>query len=139
MLKQLFKENKRDLYQTELHGKLYYRKEVLNDQWSNGNEYYLAPRDRYFWIKAINFSEEKKVIAVNTKITGNIVNINIEAGVKTLRVYLSNKMMDLSSEVEININGRNKFKNIPSLGQDMSAELKRDAGYIFDGYIDLEL
>jgi hypothetical protein len=138
-LSKLFKESSRDLYQKELYGNLYHRKEVLTDRWSNGNEYYLAPRDRYFWLKATNFSLEKTVIAISAKVEENTINIKVEEGVKTLRVYLSNKMMDLSKEVSININGSNRFRNIPSLDQDMSAEVKRDAGYIFDGYIDIEL
>ncbi len=139
LLKSLFKTSSRNLYQKELHGKLYFRDEVLNNQWSNGNDFYLAPRNTYFWLKATDFREELKVIDVDAKIQNNKISIKIGEGVKTLRVYLSSKMMNLSKEVEINVNGINKFKNIPTLDQDLSQEIKKDPGFKFDGYIDLTI
>jgi hypothetical protein len=135
----LFKENSRDLYQKELAGMFYFRDEVYTDQWSNGNKLYQAPRDRYFWLKATEFSKEKTVVEVKAKINSNTIRINITPGVETLRVYLSSQNLDLSKPVEVSVNGAVKFKGMAPSGQDMSAELKRDAGFIFDGYVDLAL
>ncbi len=139
VLGKLFKENSRDLYQTELSGMFYFRDEIYTDQWSNGNDFYLAPRDRYFWLKATEFSKDKTVVEMKAKIVSNTIKITIAPGVKSLRVYLSSKNLDLTKEIEIVANGAVKFKGMAPSGQDMSAEIKRDAGYIFNGYIDITL
>jgi pimeloyl-ACP methyl ester carboxylesterase len=139
ILGSLFKDNSRDLYQTELSGMFYYRKEIYTDRWSNGNDYYQGPRDRYFWLKATEFSAERTVVEVKAKIESNTIKINVGPGVKSLRVYLSSKNLDLSKEVEVIANGAVKFKGIAPTGQNMTAELKRDAGYVFEGFVDIVL
>jgi len=139
ILGNLFAENSRDLYQTELAGMFYFRKEVYTDAWSNGNDFYQGPRDRYFWLKATEFSAERTVVEVKAKIEANTIKIDVGLGVKTLRVYLSSKNLDLNKEVEVIANGAVKFKGIAPTGQDMTAELKRDAGFIFEGFVDITL
>lgn len=57
-LDEAFASAKRDLFQKELYGVFYYQDEVVTDQWSNGNPYYKAPRDSYFWVKVDKFSNE---------------------------------------------------------------------------------
>ncbi len=139
-LGRLLNDNPRDLYQKELHGMLYYRHEVRNDQWSNGNEYFLGPRDRYFWLKGQEFAQELKVALVDTSIEGNQINIQIEEGVvKTLRVYISKKMVDLANPIKIVVNGKIKFEEMADLNADMSFERSRDSGFIFESFVDIDV
>jgi len=135
----LLKTKKRNLFQKELKGVLYYRNETLSNQWSNGIEFYMAPRERYFWVEANEFKTEKKVVSFDAKASNNKVDINISAGVKTLRVYLSSKLVDLKKAVVININGAEYFNNLADLGVDMTNLRTQDPGFTFETYVDIQL
>lgn len=111
-LKELFYSTSRNLYQKSLTGVFYNRNEILEDQWSNGNKYYLAPRDSYFWLKAKEFSIDKKVIVVKANITNNIIDIKLDNGIKTLTVKLSSKVLDLNKTVTIKVNGKVKISKL---------------------------
>lgn len=138
-LETLLKTTKRDLYQKKLRGLLLYRNETLVNQWSNGIEFYLAPRERYFWVEAKEFSIEKKAIEFVAEVKKNNININIKDGVKTLRVYLSSQMLKLKKPVTITINGVEYFNDIADMNLDMSAQRKQDPGFIFESYVDITL
>ena len=135
----MFKTKKRDLFQTDLNGLLYYRDEVRIDQWSNGFEYYLGPRDRYFWIKATEFSEKRKVARIEAQIKNNKISIQVEDAVSKLRVYLSAKNIDLSKSITITVNGNTQFVGNANLRVDTSAELAKDPGYKFESYVDVDV
>ena len=137
-LKEKFKNTSRNLYQKELYPIFYNRDEVIVDQWSNGNEYYLAPRDRYFWLKAIDFYTDKVVIDGTAKINDNKININLAEGVKTLRVYLSSKLVDMNKAVEITVNNKVMSNEVPKVKTD-SVESQRDASFVFESYVDIQL
>lgn len=137
-LNEKFKSAKRNFYQKELYPLFYYRDEVIVDQWSNGNEYYLAPRSRYFWLKAIDYHSEKTVIDGRAKIIGNNINISLADGIKTLRVYLSSKLVDMDKAVKITVNGKVLANEIPVLKVDKTEENK-DAAFKFESYIDVQI
>jgi hypothetical protein len=138
-LDELFKSHPRNLYQKELHGVLYYRNEILNTQWSYGNDFYMGPRDRYFWIKATAFKKTKKVANVDASITQNKVTIKTSTEIlKELRVYLSHKMVDLSKKITVTINGRTYFSDMVKK-KNLSAEKSKDPGFNFDSYVDIKL
>ncbi len=139
LLEDLFKKSSRDLYQKELDGLFYNREEVIDDKWASGDKLYLAKRKSYFWLEALRFSKKKKAVSVNAKIKGQNIDINIDKGLREIRVYLSSKMLDLTKSIKLKVNGRLKYYGILNLNQDLSAKLKSDPGFKFDGYIDVSI
>lgn len=138
-LSTLLKTKKRNLFQKKLRGVLYYRNETLTTQWSNGVEFYLAPRERYFWVEGKEFAQEKKVVKFVASLDKNKIDINISEGIKTLRVYLSSKMIDLKKTISVNVNGKEYFNNMADMTVDMSTYREQDPGFTFESYIDIEL
>jgi hypothetical protein len=138
-LETLLKTKKRDLFQKKLRGVIYYRNETLTTQWSNGIEFYLAPRERYFWVEGKEFSMEKKVVSFVAEAKDNVINIKIDEGVKTLRVYLSSKMLNLKESITIKVNGKEFFDNMADMTVDMSQARAQDPGFTFESYVDIEL
>lgn len=138
-LNNLLNTKKRNLFQKKLRGVLYYRNEVLTNQWSNGEEFYLAPRERYYWVEAKDFIKEKTVVSFEAEVINNVVSINIEDGVKTLRLHLSSKLVDLKKSVKVIINGKEYFNSLANMNVDMSTYQTADPGFKFQTYVDIEL
>ncbi len=108
--------------------------------WTFNKDVYLGPRDRYFWVKAKDFIQEKKVAAFKANIEKNKISINIDEGIiKTLRLYLSQNMLDLDKEINVEINGNLIHSDFVQRNKDMSKEIENDSGYLFDTYIDINL
>lgn len=130
-LKNLFLKN-RDMYQKDLRGIFYNRDEILEDKWSNNTQFYQAPRDTYFWLKVVEFKSEKLVIPVKAKIVNNNISIQINDGIKTLRVYLSTKMLDLKKNITIRVNGVIYYNS--SVAKNVNVN-----DNVYETFIDLEL
>lgn len=135
----LLKTKSRNLFQKKLRGVIYYRNETLSNQWSNGIEFYLAPRERYFWLEGKEFAQEKKVVKLEAQIVDNKINVSITEGVKTLRVFLSSKMVDFSKNISIVVNNKEYFNNTADMTVDMSNYQLQDPGFSFESFIDIEL
>lgn len=134
----LLKTKERNLFQRKLRGVIYYRDEVLTTR-DSGLNYYLAPRERYFWVEGKEFSLDKTVVEFVAENINNEINITISEGVKTLRVFLSSKMVDLKRTIKITINGVERFNSVADLGVDMANYQSQDPGFTFETYVDLEL
>lgn len=138
-LSELLSTKKRNLFQKKLRGVVYYRNETLTSQWSNGAEFYLAPRERFYWVEGKEFLEEKKVISFEAEIKNNEINVRVDEGLKTLRVHLSSKLLDLKKSIKVVVNGKTYHNNVVDMTVDMSSYKKADPGFTFDSYIDVEL
>lgn len=107
----------RDMYQKNLSGLFLYEKQSSTDRFLKG-AYHIAPKDHYFWLKAISFNRKNKLINVNAEIKNNKIKIMIDQGVAKLRVYLSYNNLNFKVRIVINVNGINHFndyiKNIKS-------------------------
>jgi hypothetical protein len=138
-LRTLLDTKSRNLFQKKLRGVIYYRNETLTTQWSNGVEFYLAPRERYFWVEGKEFAIEKKVVEFVAEAKNNNIDITISEGIKTLRVYLSSKLVNLNKTIKIKVNGKEYFNNTADLSVDMASYRAQDPGFTFQSYVDIEL
>lgn len=108
-------ENKRiNFYKKEVYGVLNPKEGTFLDEYSNGNHYFVKRIDSSFWIKATKFSSQSGNIAVEGKIENQNVDFILEDGIKELRIYLSNRMLDTKKSVIVNINGKLNSKRIPT-------------------------
>jgi len=136
-LKTMFKETSRNLYQSELHGMVHNRKEIISKP--DTIDWYLAYPDRYFWLEALEYSAVKDLVWLDGKIENNMIEIKSTTGLKKLRVYLSSKMVNLQQTVKIMVNGMTKYDAVPEISLENNSERNKDPGFNFESYVDLEL
>lgn len=107
-------ENKRiNFYQKEIYGALKSKEGVVIDEYSNGNHYFVNRIDSSFWIKALSFEDIIATIFFEASIDNQTVNIDIDPGVKELRIYLSQKMLDVQKMVSIKVNSSHVVNKTP--------------------------
>jgi len=133
----MFKNVSRDLYQTELYGTLYKREEVIAKEGTQ--KWFNAYSRRYFWLKGLKFTNDQDLVLVDAKIQNNIVTIKAESTLKKIRVYLSDKMVNLKNKVTIIINGKSYFQDIPATNLATSVDQIKDSGFKFQSYVDLTI
>ena len=138
LLKSQFDLLTRDLFQKELFG-MFYGVDKTHPDGHTGIEFYIGPRSSYYWLEAIEYEEEKKVSEFTAKITDNLITIDIQEGVKALRVYLSKKMIDFSLPLKVIVNDEVLFDGKVDKIDGMSTMFKKLIGEQFDSYIDLKL
>lgn len=126
----------RDLYQPRLFGTV-----VTGSTWNveNNITFRWTPSARYFWIEAVNADlSVAEGINFYAKIENNVVTIDlpvIPKQTKTLRVYLSSKMANLSQPIDVVINGRKVATRAPAPGSLQSID-PTDTAVQYEGWID---
>ena len=142
-IKDQFEQSTRNLYQRNLYGSFIYANQVLTD---NNIQYNYTSTPGYFWLEAKEFTPADKSIrsTFEAHIKGNQVLVNFSGthNIKTLRVYLSKKMMSFKKPVSIIINGVRKFHHLVKTSAVKKAKTiaaNSDRGFIFDQYVDLNI
>ena len=129
----------RDLFQKELWGSLHTVKSVNTE---NGIAYDYDSEARYFWVEAresdLSLAER---IDFHAKIEGQKIFIDLKEipkQTRSLRVYLSSKMIDLSQPIEVYLNGSLIETRIPREMTNLISD-PHDPGFVFDDFIDLKI
>lgn len=131
----------RNLYRKTLTGVFLDEKDetkIKTDKWSNGYRYLLKPKNKYFWLKAMEFSIKNKVISFVALNNDNLIQIRMPEGVSKLRVYLSSKMADLDKDIKITINDKVHFHGKVDIKKKDREQLK-DSNFDFETYVDITL
>lgn len=137
-LKILF-ENPRDLYQKSLYGSFY----TANfERKEHGYTYNMDSEARYFWMELFETDlTEAEEIHFKAKIVGQEIQIEMTTIPKMsrkLRVYLSEKMLDLSKEIKILINDQ-EVLNFSSQNHEESNFDENDPAFLFNDFVDIDL
>lgn len=129
----------RDHNQSRLFGTV-----VTGSTWNTENNIlfrWTAPT-RYFWIEAVN-ADLTVAEGVNffAKAENNVVTIDLATQpkqTKTLRVYLSSKLLDLSKPIDVVINGKKVATRAPAPGSLQSID-PTDPTVQYEGWIDANI
>jgi hypothetical protein len=129
----------RDLFQKELWGSLHTVKSVNTE---NGIAYDYDSEARYFWVEAreTDLSTAER-IDFHAKIEGQKIFIDLKEipkQTRSLRVYLSSKMIDLFQPIEVYLNGSLIETRIPREMTNLISD-PHDPGFVFDDFIDLKI
>lgn len=125
-------ENKRiNFYKKEVFGVLKPQEGIFLDEYSNGNHYFVKRIDSSFWIKATKFSNQSGNIAVEGKIDNQNVDLTLEDGIKELRIYLSNRMLDTRKSVNVIVNSKKVINEVPTC--------KGSDNYRYNCFVDIKL
>lgn len=128
-----FSKSTRNLYQRDLYGSFFYANQIITD---NNIQYDYTSTPDYFWLEAKEFTPTEKTFRspFEAHITGNQVWINFKGphNVKTLRVFLSKKMVDFRIPVSIIVNGQR-------LSHRFAFSDKSDNGFEYDRYVDVDV
>lgn len=110
--------------------------------------------NRYLWIEAPNLAEElgrrefeqgslENFVSLRAQVKNNVYSIAFEdLRLKTIRVLVSSKMVDLSKPIEVRVNNVRRFRGKikPSAARMLEiARARNDRNAIFESYIDLKL
>lgn len=133
LLAREFENSKRDPYQKELYGLEYNIDELIKNQWTNGFSLYYGMMNSYFWIEGLEHKKYKQLNKVRGKIKENSVALELDSNISKVRVYLDQKMLDLSQEITISVNGENKFSGIVEVSKPNSKDLD------YSTYVDIQL
>ena len=154
-LKANYTNLKRDLHQKSLHGIFYNRDDHGIPLVYNNIEYWMGSHGSFFWVEATKFAPlpfadgkqlRASVINFTAKAANNEIKIDFWGNkfnnVKTLRVYISDKMLNLSKPVIISIDGKQKIKK--TFQKDLAKmnkvrTQKNDSKYDFVNYVDITL
>jgi len=138
-----FAKSIRNLYQSDLYGSFYYGNQIVTD---NNIQYNFTSTPEYFWLEAKEFTAAAKATLspFEAHITGNQIAVTFKGphNVKTMRVYLSNKMLNLGKPISILVNGKSKLNSIVDISKSKTAEIiaaRSDTGFVFDQYVDLDV
>lgn len=104
-LKKLFNSSRVLAYQKNIKGVFYHVDRVHQTAQSSRLDYYEGPRDHYFWLKAQEFESSLQVINFEASLNDNTIVIRLSDGLKKLRVFLDEKMINLQKPINIYING----------------------------------
>jgi hypothetical protein len=144
-LKNVWKNHQRNLLRPVLRGHFYHRNTV-NEY--NNIKYNLTSTKSYLWLEANEFKPlGKDQIAKRDIFTASIIDNKIDVqfteahGVKTLRVYLSEQMLNFADPIEVWVDGELEFRGHIQKKVDMSVTrlLKADNDFNFESYIDIAL
>lgn len=136
----------RNLYQKELFGSFFYVDTIATEREFRYNR---KPTTEYFWLEvkawdpAIILNGTARA-DVHAKILGNVIDIQLspEHKIKTLRVYLSHRLVDLTLPVSIKVNGVVKSGKLKVLNSDEKNALKKtknDRKFVFERWVDINL
>ena len=138
-----FTRSTRNLYQRDLYGSFYYANQINTE---NNIKYDFTSTPAYFWLEAKEFSTSENALrsAFEAHITGNQIWVDFTGAhnVKTLRVYLSKKMITFWKPISIMVNGIRKFHRFVITSNQKQAEViatKSDQGFVFDQYVDIDV
>jgi hypothetical protein len=144
-LKTIWKNHQRNLLRPVLRGHFYHRNTV-NEY--NNIKYNLTSTKSYLWLEAQEFKPlPKDKVAKRDIFTASVIDNKIdvqfteEHGVKTLRVFLSNKMVNFSEPLEVWVDGELKYRDFIGKKLDMQfiKALKGDRDFNFESYVDISL
>ena len=138
-----FKKSTRNLYQPDLYGTFTYTNQINTE---NNIKFNSAPTADYFWIEAKKFNAAAGPTrsAFEAHLKGNRILIELKGkhNIQKLRVYLSQKMLNFQKPISIIVDKTYRFYgNVEaSLSRSIKTMLvKRDQGFKFDQYIDVDV
>lgn len=137
---ELYKLN-RNFYQNELHGSLYYANEIME---YNGIKFNFLPTPKYFWVEGISFDANMPRTRTNfkAKIENNEIHFTITnketSSLRRARFYISKKQADLQQPVRVIVNNELKFEGKISINPTITSD-STDAGFLFDGFVEVDV
>lgn len=146
-LKNILNKHPRNLYQKRIFPVFYNSDRKLKIyQWDNLN---LNNISRSFWLEAILFKKltgevASSISSADARVENNKYSINFIAKnhVKKLRVFISEKMVNMKKPIRIEINGRLVYDKIIPKNMAKSKQISsymRDKSYLFENCVDLDL
>ncbi len=136
----------RNLYQKELFGSFLYVDTITSEREFTYNR---KPTSEYFWLEVKEWDPailptEAIRVDVHAKIVGNLIDIKLstEHKIKTLRVYLTHRLVDLSLPVFVQVNGVIKSGKLKILNSEEKTTLKKtknDNKFVFERWLDVNL
>lgn len=144
-LLKIWQNHQRNLIQPVLRGHFYHR-DTINEY--NNIRYNLTSTKTYMWLEVNKFKPlsdgqvAKRDIFTATVINNNIdINFTEAHGIDSLRVYLSDLMVDLTQPIKVFVDGDLKYQGI--VDQNMNMNINRallvDKDFNFDSYVDIAL
>lgn len=134
----------RNLYQKELHG-IVYGRWLIHEY--NNIKYPLYNTSDYFWL-SVDFkkaTENANIVEFTATMKNNRVEINADGdmgSLKSIKVYLSKKMIDFSKPVNVYVNDRfvaTKKPMASAVNTVRYIKEKQDKNFIFDDMIRIDL
>ena len=137
-LELLFK-TPRNLYQKNLFGTLYTANFMRTE---NGVSLNQDSEPRYFWVELLESDlSQEETTHFTAKVVGQDIYVDmpvIPKMSKRLRLYLSERMLDLNSPIKIHLNGTQIKVIAENFGTEKNMD-SRDAGFVFNGHVDISL
>lgn len=139
-------ETPRDLYQTKLFGFLYPVNQ--HTEVDVGQKITVSPQSRYFWLETTDISAgPTKSIDFIAEVKDNVYQINfddVSQTPKSLRIYLSTKMVDFTKDIKVYVNGKLVTTRLASgapteESTQVFAELFQDDGFRFEEKLDVKV